>query len=905
MKVRTAGSIRVGLIGLGAIANCFIATQLAVAEETGQGIEEVVVTAERRSSTLQNTPIAISAFEGEDLEMRQIDTTSDLQFNVPNMLFSKTNFSSSNIAIRAVDNGTGVNVNGLYLVAPAIFEAEFYDVERIEILRGPQGTLYGRNTTGGIFNLITRKPDSEFGGDLSVEFGNYNSRKFTGAINVPLGDAVATRFAFYSLDRDGYTDNLYTDNDIDDRDLYQLRWTTDFKFTEKANASLMVSYFKEDDRRARVSKQLCSKDTQGAYGLGCLSDSKGYETTNDQATIQTALIDIVNANAAYATATGGPSGPSYGPRPSSMPGNESAGRLSYVYGGLQSSYRNAVTGILTAATGDPVAAAAAANAAFNAYDALAFDASTPAADRFANSINPADMREVMADFDPEFYIEETLVSLEFNFQFSDYTLTSLTGYVDYEYWGLTDYDWSVPSTNYTNPVTYTVNGDSRVATFSEGVDRSGANRDQWSQQFTLVSDLDGKFNFTAGAYYLDYDSDGHYNVYASDLTAYSLQGGHQAILHTILNSITGGSSAAAPLPAERSMYDSHTIFSLETWAVFSELYYDFNDRTKLTLGLRYTDEEQHNIGQLYYVDLSSGAIRDQREDWQEITGKIAIDYNADLSFTDRTLLYASFARGFKSGGFNSPSTVPGLYSDTYEPENVDTFEIGMKNRLMGNRLQANFTAFYNAYNDMQATQIVNQSAIQVNTDANIMGLEAEFLLVPTENWLFGLNLALLDTEIEDFTTVDPADSTQGAPVLNIFGNIYDQATFARGDTPVSLDGNELANAPHQSLNIFVDYTLPLSNGMRLVWHYDYYYQDDYYARNFNTKADKVESWDVSNAAVSLESASDKWSARIWIKNIQGDDNITGHYITDGVSGFFTNEFVLEPRTYGLTLNARF
>ncbi|MEZ5550007.1 MAG: TonB-dependent receptor [Pseudomonadales bacterium] len=905
MIVNTTSSAGAGLVCLLGIAYLLVAPSSIQAAESSAGIEEIVVTAERRSSTLQDTAIAISAFGGEDLEMRQIDTTSDLQFSVPNMLFTKTNFSSSNIAIRAVDDGTGVNVNGHYLVATAIFEAEFFDVERIEVMRGPQGTLYGRNTTGGIFNLITNKPDSEFGGDFSVELGNYDSLKFTGAINVPLGDKVATRLAFYSLNRDGYTDNLYTGNDIDDRDLYQLRLTTDFQFTDNTNASLMVSYFKEDDRRARVSKQLCSKDTRGAYGLGCLADSKGYETANDQATIQTALIDIVNANAAYAAVAGGPALPSYGPAPGSMPGNESAGRLSYVYGGLRSSYRNAVTGILTQALGDPVAAAAASQAAFNAYDALGFNAGIPALDRFENSVNPPDMRKVMADFDPEFNIEETVVSLDISHQFSNYTLNSLTGYADYEYWGLTDYDWSVPSVNYTNPITYMVDGKSRVATFSEGVDRSGGKRDQWSQQFTLVSELDGRFNFTAGVYYLDYDSDGHYNVYASDLTAYALQGGHQSILHAILNSITGGSSAAAPLPPERSMYDSHTKFSLETWAAFSEFYYDINDRTKVTLGLRYTDEDQHNVSQLYYVDLSSGAIRDQRKDWQEVTGKIGIDYEADLSFTDRTLLYATFARGFKSGGFNSPSTVPGLYSEYFEPENVDTFEIGMKNRLMDNRLQANITAFYNSYNDMQVTQIVNQSAIQVNTDSKMMGLEAELMFAPTANWLFSLNIALLDTKIEDFTTVDPANPTQGAPVLNIFGNIYDQSTFSRGDTTVSLDGNDLANAPSYSVNFFVDYTQPLSNGMNLVLHADYYYQDKYYARDFNTKADTVPSWDVSNASVTLNSASDRWSARMWVKNIQNDDNITGHYITDGVSGFFTNEFVMEPRTYGLTLNTRF
>jgi iron complex outermembrane receptor protein len=115
-----------------------------------RGMEEVVVTAQKRASTVQDTAIAVSAFDGDALDDRQISTTSELQFSVPNMMFGKGNFEGSSISIRGVgnlavadssDNGVGIHINDVYLNEPRIFEVEFYDVERMEILRGPQGTL--------------------------------------------------------------------------------------------------------------------------------------------------------------------------------------------------------------------------------------------------------------------------------------------------------------------------------------------------------------------------------------------------------------------------------------------------------------------------------------------------------------------------------------------------------------------------------------------------------------------------------------------------------------------------------------------------------------------------------------------------------------------------------------------
>ncbi len=863
-------------------------TSLISYAEQYQGIEEVVVTAEKRASTVQDTAIAVSAFDSEALESRQIATTSELQFSVPNMMFGKGNFEGSSISIRGVgnlavadssDNGVGIHINDIYLNEPRIFEVEFFDVERMEILRGPQGTLYGRNTTGGVMNMITAKPKDVFEADLSVGLGDYNERKITGMVNVPVSDTVATRLAGYYLKRDGYTDNLYTGNDIDDRDLYSVRWTTNFKFGANTEATFMASYMKEDDARSRATKQLCTKDPRGAFGTGCEPGSKGFSSPHSQTYITSALADFATANAAYAAATGGPARDALSPNA----GLDSGAKLTWDFAG------KFILGLPEEANA--------------AYEAFGF--SGAATDFFADTVNPADLRKVMSDFDPDYYTDESIYSLEIRHDFATMAFKSISAYHEGNTEALTDFDWAVPSQNYPQPVTYFMNGTNRVATFSEGVDRAQAETQQWSQQFTLISDTDNKLNWTAGAYYMHFEKDSHYNVYSSGLGAWAQAGGLASIAETILGLPIN--SIAPPLPTEVAQFDSYTQYEVDTWALFGELYYDFSDATRLTLGLRYSDETKEVHSRQYFVDLAAGfgdPLSNQNNDWQEVTGKISIDHSLDLSWTDDTMIFATLARGYKGGGFNPPvANVGADFSDTFDPEYVNSLEVGVKSRLMDNRVQANIAVFGYDYKGLQVSQIVAQTAINENVDANIYGVESEFMFAPTENWLFSLNVSYLDAEIGDFSTVDTANPTQGGPVINIFGNL----TAADG-VPfpiVDLKGNDLVATPNVSVNFFAEYYRPLSNGMTTIWHVDYYYQDEFYARNFNTDADLIPSWDVSNAFVSLTNAEDTWTVKAWVKNIQNDDNITGFYTSDGNTGLFSNVFVMEPRTYGVTFSMNF
>ena len=143
------------------------ADTVAPAQNAG-GVGDIIITAQRQSQRLQDVPIAVSAFTAENLEKQQIVNPTALQQSLPNVTFTKTNFTSSSFTIRGIgdlcvgttcDSATAIHVNDMPLVSTRLFESEFFDLERIEVLRGPQGTLFGRNATSGVVNFITAKPD--------------------------------------------------------------------------------------------------------------------------------------------------------------------------------------------------------------------------------------------------------------------------------------------------------------------------------------------------------------------------------------------------------------------------------------------------------------------------------------------------------------------------------------------------------------------------------------------------------------------------------------------------------------------------------------------------------------------------------------------------------------------------
>ena len=250
------------------------------AEASSRRLDTVTVVAQKKEESIQDVPIAISAFGEDALDRAQIEDATDLQLSIPNAVL----VGNENLTIRGIGGG-GVGAFINFAGIGQVPQNEFFDLERIEVLRGPQGTLYGRNTTGGAVNIITRKPGAEFGGDLNLQIGNFSTVRVCGAVDIPISDQIGQRFAGYSQKRDGFTENLFTGNNIDYRDQWAVRSTTSFDLGD-TKADLVLGYFEENSSRAREAKRLCTADPV----LGCSATSLGFDSPASQTTILQSLI---------------------------------------------------------------------------------------------------------------------------------------------------------------------------------------------------------------------------------------------------------------------------------------------------------------------------------------------------------------------------------------------------------------------------------------------------------------------------------------------------------------------------------------------------------------------------------------------------------------------------------------
>jgi iron complex outermembrane receptor protein len=238
--------------GLGATAICaltiFGAGAAHAAADTST-IEELVVTAQKRAQNVQDVPIAITALSAQALKDQHVANIMDLNNLSPSLqIKSDDNAANPKIFIRGVglndfnpNTATPVAIytDGVYIGSPLAQMGQFFDLERIEVLRGPQGTLYGRNTTGGAINVISKKPTQELAADVSAEYGTYNSIDLEGAVGGPVvKDVLAVRLAAKYVKDDGHTLNRLTGKDGNDAD----RWTTRLSalYTPNSDFELLV-----------------------------------------------------------------------------------------------------------------------------------------------------------------------------------------------------------------------------------------------------------------------------------------------------------------------------------------------------------------------------------------------------------------------------------------------------------------------------------------------------------------------------------------------------------------------------------------------------------------------------------------------------------------------------------------
>lgn len=639
------------------------------------GIEEVIVTGQKREERIQDVPIAISAFSMESLDAQKIEGGFDLLKSVPNVTFSKSNFTGYNFQVRGIgtqvisattDPGVAVSFNNTTLIVNRLFEQEYLDIERVEVLRGPQGTLYGRNATAGVVNVISAKPKfGEAFGELKLEFGNYSAQRYRGHLNTPLlnRDDLALRVAFSKTMRDGYGENLAaSDGDIqnfirdnkrspvaaniDDRDLWSGRLSLSWAPTDRVVATVVYERFEENDRRMRSTKQLCSYD-DGNRLLQLDDGSMAHTTDLLEAKLSERQMGLIFPHLIYGQL-------SQGCLPKSIfdKGDLTAGTRSghgaygtpngnvipYIRGGRSTVFL--VGPQMYHQNGAPFPGNPDCRSGFLVSECVNDPLFTPGG-------QSRDLRSIYSMINPEYRAASDLVDFTVEVDVSDsLALTSQTMWARNELYSTQDF---------LRFKTLPMLSDSKNARLGSGTDLnlhltpggvfddpqlgksdrllmqdvSQQTSTQLSQELRLVSNFDGRFNFSVGANYTHFENTADYFVFINMLSALAqggavyrgvlreLQGkegvwfstglggargqmmgcgeyfsestwiaGNQETVASCIYVQPGSIEEVSNNPQGHNFFLSRNPYELRSAGLFGEVYFNITDAVKLTAGLR-------------------------------------------------------------------------------------------------------------------------------------------------------------------------------------------------------------------------------------------------------------------------------------------------------------------------------
>jgi iron complex outermembrane recepter protein len=601
-------------------------------ESSGFALEEVIVTARKRTESLQDVPLSVTAITRE-LKQSTIRNLKDISGFAPNVSIEPITGApgASSISIRGVsyqeidktfDPSIGMIIDGIYLGSSVGTFINNFDIERIEVLRGPQGTLFGKNTIGGVVNIITSEPTMEWGGKVGLTLGSDGREDYKIVANAPLiKDKLGLKVFGSSLNSDGYITNTTINEDAGGQDF--------------ANYGLSLLATPTDALSIRFNAEHADEETD----LGAFAN--GNDTSNLICLAGLGAIPLANPV-------------SWGPE------------------------------------------------ACEEFDSGSGETKVSTNER---NLNDSEM---------------DALSLEVNWDIGDYTLTSITASRKTDEDHQSEYDGS------------------SAEFFSQKSDQSF---DQLSQELRVSGQVTDNFDFVAGLYYFNTD----YSVLRSsfhlnDFFAYNLLG-------------------VVPIDLDLVGYNSQEQETTSYAAFFSGDWH-FTDQLTLTAGIRYTEEEKDFTG---YTDIiqpeflgvpTEFEATELNDDWSEISPKIGLSY----SHNDDIMFFGSYTEGFKSGGFFGRNQ-DFENTSSYDPEYVDTFEVGAKTQWLQGRVQFNATAFYSEYDEKQEEVIITPDpsdpayvlSVVLNASTVIMqGVELELSAQVMENWLVRSSYGYNDVYYDDF-----------------------------------------------------------------------------------------------------------------------------------------------------------
>jgi len=823
------------------------AAQQSAASTSEFVLEEIVVTARRREESMQEIPISIVAVSGQDIEQLGIQDMGDLTQAVPNFSFQNRgsilgNFGMrgivTNIANVGVESGLAVYVDGVHIGRPEAFNAALRDVAQVEVLRGPQGTLFGKNTIAGAVNIITPRPTDEFASEIKVEAGNYERYLVGGVLSGRLGDTLNGRISATVVNQEGWIENLNDNRNFNGEDNVSFRTQLDWNPSEKVNLYWTADGF--FDARNFIAQ--VNEDPR---------DLKANPNVN----IDDGLVDVDSVSTSDRDIWGTSLELNY----------DTSGGYSWVALGA---YRTSEIHSL-------------------------FDGDTQ-----RQLLSDTKLDTEVDTFSLELRLQspaESRVNWVAGGNFSDQQIDNSTQTRFFPQGILAGCNQAVvPNTFRGFPPGPPFDPSSRIA----GFDSNGF--PVWD--FDLNSNgVFNEANVTIPPFGL-FGVPENIGCHNPDLIAFGrhIPGGDAIDQYIVGNPALGFDQplTAATVPEVAQVQE---VGSLDTqaFAIFGHADFHLNDQWTLTGGLRNTWEEKDLVmAQVGMINIArpSFTTQNSRSD-NEFSGTLSLQYRPNDSF----MVYGKYSRGFKSGGyqfditqgenvtafgalFRSPQFVndflaanPGATKQDvidaaiaatvdpneapsnieFGPETVDTYELGFKSDFANDRVRLNAAAFYTDYQDVQQniTRLATGIVVLNVPGAEITGFDADFTAVVTPNFLISAGVGYADSELTEPLVIDDPQNP-GVPIV-------DSSAFV---------GQRLAQAPDWTANASGVYSHTLGNSSTLLFRLDWSHTGEV-LHELVEKDSPLEplvtesSYDLVNGRIVYTSANGDWDLSLWGRNL--------------------------------------
>ena len=762
-------------------------------------IEEVIVTATKRAESIQDVPISISAFSEGFIEDSGITDLQELGAYAPNLsLNTSANLNNTRIIIRgvgsvgnaAIESSVAVFIDGVYYPRPGSVVGKLQDIAAVEVLRGPQGTLFGRNASMGALNISTKKPDQENTTDISFSLGNYDSFSTSVTINGGLTDTVAGRLSVQYSDKGGFGTNTFDGAEIGEAEDLGIRGALSFDISDSTQATLRADWKKIENNGPLIE---VDPDSVLPVYLGRIG----------------AVLDPSFAD-----------GIGNGPRPDTS-------------------------------------------------DAFDLSVNQKHTDRAED--------------------EQSGFSLDVEGELEKHSWRSITSFRTWE------------NSTFEDVIRFPADILPRDTDF-------GA--DTYSQEFQLLSNLDGAFQYVTGAYlyHEKYTLDQDLNFGADFCSTAVFNNTFFQHVGTVgpatATAIATGTANFCNAGAQVGAVNTQFEQEVDSVALFAQGTYDISDTLSATFGIRWTDDEKSGtFTQVVNNPVAGPAglnLRANEPTQQLDVAESKVTWMTNLRYnpTDNLMMFLTASTGYKAGGFNSDGAAVNLGAlgkRTFNSEEVTNYEFGIKSTI-DDRYTVNATLFRTDIDDFQDRLFDGLSFVVVNAgELRQQGVEIDVNAQVTENLSGTLGLSFLDSEFLDYKN--------GTALPGFSQNI-----------PQDLTGSRNNYSPEYQASASLEWRDELGDNLEWFIRGEYQYVDD---QNVNGQTDNNpaqirDGYDLVNARFGISPVDGKWDVTLFGRNLSDEGYCQATFyqplastlnLVDPARGnAMTRCVVGQPRTYGLTFN---